>query len=351
MTEVNGVGFGAGVDYGDSQSALIRHHLESVLERASRRKCLTSGELFDRARLFMPPVREAVPDIAQEIDGIAQGAGLDREAAWLLQLRAEVFRVDTGSVPAECTSFGVAPSRRPAGTIAGQNADLPPFYQNVVVLVRRRIPYKPTVLTLTPAGQVGWHGMNSSGVAVFANFLYSDGWRPGVPRYLFTRIALESNHARDAARRLISMDRGSSRNLLLADETEVLDLELAVGEWGIDEASDGYVVHANHHVSRISSREQAPEEYLRNSRARHSRMEELVGESGPEFDVVDATRILRDRAGLPDPLCRAPEDHSEDDDTITVASTVADIANRALWIAIGPPHMGTYHVYEVEPAA
>ena len=189
--------------------------------------------------------------------------------------------------------------------------------------------------------------MNSSGVAVFANFLASGGWRPGFPRYLFTRLALEERSARAAAKRLTELYRGSSRNVLLADADEVLDLELAVDEWAIDEAADGIVVHANHHVTAIEHLEEASDGYLANSRARHDRMAELVAAAAGRLDVDTAAAILRDRAGVPDALCRAPTDRSDDDDTITVASTIADIDNRRLWIAIGPPHTGTYHEYEV----
>jgi isopenicillin-N N-acyltransferase-like protein len=347
ITDVEGSGFDAGVSYGEAQMASIAEHLGSVLARARSKKGYSEGDLFDRARLFRPHVRDQVPDLAAEIDGIAAGAGLPTEAAWLLQLRAEVFRVDPHHLPSECTSFGVAPGSTRAGTIAGQNADLAPFYQEVLVLLRRSIPGKPRLLTLTPAGQVGWHGMNTAGVAVFANFLYSGGWRPGLPRYLFTRVALELQTARAAAQRLIEAYRGSSRNLLLADETEVLDLELAVDDWGIDEAVDDVVVHANHHVTRIDPLEQASEDYLKNSHARHRTMWDLVTGSGPPFDVSRAAEVLRNRDQLPDPLCRTAEDHTEGDDTITVASTIADVANRRLWIAVGPPHVGTYHEYAV----
>ena len=76
-------------------------------------------------------------------------------------------------------------------TVAGQNADLPAMYRDRLVLVRRQpSDGQPHLATLTPAGQIGYHRMNEAGVAVFANFLYSGGWRVGVPRYLLTRIAL-----------------------------------------------------------------------------------------------------------------------------------------------------------------
>ena len=55
--------------------------------------------------------------------------------------------------------------RRPfdGETIAGQNADLPSFYSRLLVLMHRTIPGQGRMTTLTPAGQIGYHGMNEHG--------------------------------------------------------------------------------------------------------------------------------------------------------------------------------------------
>lgn len=347
IIDVGGTGYAAGREYGEAAAEVIVRHHAAVLERAWRRRSLTEGQLYDRAQPFRAHVEAEFPALAAEVDGIADGAGLAGPAAWLLQLRAEVFRVEPSGPPAECTSFGVASTADTGSSIAGQNADLPAFYRDVLVLMRRRSEEAPRLLTLTPAGQVGWHGMNEHGVSVFANFLYSGGWRPGIPRYLFTRIALEFKRAREGAARLMSLRRGSPRNVLFADPEGVFDVEFAVEEHGTIEPVDGVVIHANHHVSDIDHLELASDDYLRNSRRRHERMRELVSAVGRDMDVDTAVGILRDRVGVPDALCRAPEDRSNEDDSITVASTVADTAGRRLWIAVGPPHESTYHEYEV----
>ena len=277
IIEVSGEGREAGARQGEAARDLIHLHLERAVARNQRRKQLDRDETYRRADAFREIVSSELPSIAAEIDGIALGAGIDRSAAWLLQLRAEVSRFDPADLPHECTSFGAtAAATRTATTIAGQNGDLPAFYTDVLVLIRRRRSDGPDYLTLTPAGQVSWHGINEAGVAIFANFLYSGGWRPGIPRYLFTRIAMDHVTAKGAAAHLIGLRRGSSRNVLIADESTVLDVELAVDRAGLIEASDGVLVHANHHVSDIGDVEIAPEDYLRNSRARQDRLGEIL---------------------------------------------------------------------------
>ena len=49
-------------------------------------------------------VATALPDLAEEVDGLAAGVGVDRDAAWLLQLRRELLgysRVTSG----DCTTY------------------------------------------------------------------------------------------------------------------------------------------------------------------------------------------------------------------------------------------------------
>jgi hypothetical protein len=55
--------------------------------------------------------------------------------------------------------------------------------------------------------------------------------------------------------------------------------------------------------------------------------------------------ILRDRDGVPDALCRALGEWP--DDISTIASTIAEVDQRRLWIAIGPPHEAAYYPYQV----
>ena len=46
-----------------------------------------------------------------------------------------------------------------------------------------------------------------------------------------------------------------------------------------------------------------------------------------------------------DALCRASGEW--DDDLITIASTIAEVRARRLWITLGPPHAAAYHPYGV----
>jgi len=56
-------------------------------------------------------------------------------------------------------------------------------------------------------------------------------------------------------------------------------------------------------------------------------------------------RILRDRTNVPDALCIAPGDES--DDNITFASVIAEPVDGRLTVAVGPPHQYRYRTYSL----
>ena len=74
-------------------------------------------------------------------------------------------------------------------------------------------------------------------------------------------------------------------------------------------------------------------------------MQTLLRRARGRLDVPVMAGILRDREGVPDALCRASGEW--DDSVISIASTVAEVRARRLWITIGPPHLAAYHPYDV----
>src|SRR5262249_8256351 len=162
----------------------------------------TRSAVMSAAMGYRPYVQAYASFLDEEIVGVAEGAGLSLEEAYLLQLRAEAATPTMAGPapllagphdgPDECTTL--VPLRDSAAggtTIVGHNADLPSFYRDVGVLLEIVPDDAPAMLMLTPAGQVSYIGMNDRGLSVTANYLTCDGWRVGFPRYLLSRIALQ----------------------------------------------------------------------------------------------------------------------------------------------------------------
>lgn len=261
-----------GRQFGEAAAVLIRHHLHRALERLEAHSSLSRTDALAAAMQYRPYVQAFAPFLDEEIVGVAEGAGLRLEEAYLLQLRAEAAAVPAATAAPlprltadddagdECTSVAVQPEATAIGSgLIAHNADLPAFYREVGVVLEIVPEDAPAVLMLTPAGQVSYIGMNDRGLAVVANYLTCDGWRVGFPRYLLSRVALTHQRVDDAIAAVRAIPRASSRNLVLLDaEGTAADLEMTPTQDARLEPGDGLLAHANHYVApALHAEEQA----------------------------------------------------------------------------------------------
>ncbi|MGE3271432.1 MAG: C45 family autoproteolytic acyltransferase/hydrolase, partial [Chloroflexota bacterium] len=315
------------------------------------------------AMQYRPYVQAHARFLDEEVVGVAEGAGLSLDEAYLLQLRAEAAATPTaGPAPLltadddagdECTSVAMLPEATADGAaMIAHNADLPAFYRDISVVLEIVADDQPAILMLTPAGQVSYIGMNANGLAVVANYLTCDGWRIGFPRYFLSRVALAHDTVDAAISAIRAIPRASSRNLLMLDASgTAADLELTPTRDARLEPQDGLLAHANHYVSPQLLAEERAGDYVHNSQTRMGRIRELAAERKGHLDVAGAQALLQDRTCYPDTLCRQPED-SPERDVMTFASLVAVPARRELHIAVGPPNQHAFqqHTFSRHPA-
>jgi isopenicillin-N N-acyltransferase like protein len=346
-----GTHFEIGRQFGEACADRIHLHLELAQERLERKQGIARATARRNALRFRPFVRESAPFFDEEIRGIAEGAKISLEESWLLQLRAEL-----GVVPAEklrdepgdeCTSYAVLADATSDNTaLVGQNADLPGFYGRLGVVVEYVFDDMPSVLMLTPAGQVSYIGINDRGMAAFANYLTCDGWRLGFPRYMLSRLALTQETVEDAIVAIRGVHRASSRNLMLMDgHGTARDLETTPTSDAVIEPVDGLIAHANHYSHpAMAGEERAKDAYLPNTRTREATMRRLLEQHRGQLNPEAMQAILRDRSAFPDCLCRVDADNPGHD-SMTFASVIAQPTEGRMWIAVGPPHEHEYVPY------
>ncbi len=346
-----GTHYEIGRQFGEACIDRIHQHLELAATRLEEHHGIRREDALRNAHRFQPWVQEAAPFFDEEIRGIAAGAHISIEEAWLLQLRAEL-----GIIPAvqlqdepgdECTSFAVLAEATSDGVpMIGQNADLPPFYGQLGVIVEMVFDDMPSVLMLTPAGQVSYLGINEKGMGAFANYLTCEGWRVGFPRYLFSRLALTHETVDDAIDAIDGLHRASSRNLMLMDgHGTAADLETTPARTGRIDPVNDIVVHANHFEQpAMLSEERADAAYLPNTRTRSATLRRLLDERHGELNPDQMQAILRDRSSFPHCLCREEADIPEHD-TVTFASVIARPSVGEMWVAVGPPNAHAYERY------
>jgi len=337
-----------GRQHGEALRSMIRAHLELIYTQGAQRSNLAPETGRRWALAFGPMIGEAAPHFLEEIEGVAEGAGIERAEALLLQVRQEVAHVARfGAVDLECTSFAVSgPYTRAGTTFAGQNADLAGGIEAFSAVLTFAVTGKPAVMMLVPAGQISYLGISSEGLSADANFLRSAGWRTGFPRYLLTRLAIEQPTLKAAVDAALTPRRASSRNLLLADRTgAMVDIETTAQEHGLEWGA-GCLVHANHHVlPGMGGHETATAEERHNSGCRQDRIAALMEEHRGRIDATVLKTVLRDHANRPHSICAHPGERV----SYSFASIVSDLEAGAMEVAVGPPCEHDYVRYEVRP--
>ncbi|MCU0486131.1 MAG: C45 family peptidase [Anaerolineales bacterium] len=343
-----------GRQYGEACSNLIQQNLELSLKRLQAHTGATAQQVFKRVLQYQPYVRQYAPFLDEEIVGMAEGAILSLEQAYFLQLRAEIESAfSTRTSHSECTSFMIRHDASADGQpLAGQNADLPAFYADMLVVMEVIANDLPAILMVIPAGQVSYLGMNQHGLCAFANYISCTGWRPGFPRYFLSRLALTTPEVHAAQALLQPIYRASSRNLLLVDaNSQAVDIEFAVERQARLEINGNTFVHANHFDAPVmGSEETSSPKDLHNSHVRLKRLQELLAEQYGQLDAAHMQEILRDRVMHPDPLSIEPGDDPEHD-YITVCSIIAEPLKHQLWATAGPPSLYPYQRYSFRHSA
>ncbi|EPE10849.1 acyl-coenzyme a 6-aminopenicillanic acid acyl-transferase [Ophiostoma piceae UAMH 11346] len=251
--------------------------------------------------VYKPALEQYYPSGFQEMQGIADGAGVTLDDVILLNSRYDLARLGdepgikpvtaegaTGTfTPAtsngtaahedmsnECTSVIFHHNATASGDmLTAQNWDMSArLWENDCIIYLEVHPdpseNKPSIFLVTEAGQLGRSGMNSAGLGVTANSLmssddyipypYEDGNGkvhnvpivPILPISMLRRMILESNHFAEAMTCAFNFPRHVSNNVTVST-AEGFGLCLEVTPDRIykvyrEHADDRYLVHTNH---------------------------------------------------------------------------------------------------------
>lgn len=230
-----------GSTHGYALAGRLRDFLGDSLARLGQ---LTDRPIsLDSARATIAAHRElvtaALPDLAEEVDGLADGAGISRDEAWLLQLRRELLGYNriTGG---DCTSYAAV---RGAPVLA-QTIDLNGNLDDQIAVLAVSGPRHRSI-TLSFAGLLGYLGVNDAGVAIGLNLVLGGDWEPGVPPYLAIRHLLDTaDDVAHAVAILADLPLASSRAFMICGEGRAVCVEALGAERRVLEGAE--LVHTNH---------------------------------------------------------------------------------------------------------
>ena len=321
-----------------ASAALYREQME--------RRGIGVAEQAHMARAFMPVIAAYDPAYLEEMEGIAEGAGVSIEDVVTINCRTEMMFGSERAVVEKtdgCTGLIVMPERSASGRLLhAHNWDWREECVDTGIVLKIRAEDGNDVLTFCEAGALARHGFNRAGIAITGNFLMCerDFVRAGqAPLALIRRKLLECGSLSTAMSCLWTRDRYCSNNLMLSHSGgEAVNLECAPDEifWSLPE--DGILVHANHWIAP-SARAKLRDIGLRsgpNSLYRQRRVEHALRSRAGAIDLDFIKQVLADEYGKPDSVLRSPRAVSFDSISATVATTLMDPGARTMWIARKP---------------
>ncbi|PYH93632.1 acyl-CoA:6-aminopenicillanic-acid-acyltransferase [Aspergillus ellipticus CBS 707.79] len=228
------------------------HHLQSqikdqmsVYEEMFRHSCdMDWASARQDAEKFRATIERLTPHLHEEMQGIADGAGVHILDIVTLNCRSEIT---FGKFTDGCTSLSW--KRSDDCRILAQNWDFAPGVQRNIAFMEIDRPGQPTIYMVGEAGIVGKIGFNSACVGTCLNAIRAHPCISSkLPIHVALRLCLESISAEDAVQKLERLGgTGSSQHILVADSTSSFGLELSpLGNVYIEEDDYGMVTHTNH---------------------------------------------------------------------------------------------------------
>jgi hypothetical protein len=272
------------------------------------------------AALYRDATRAATPWLVEEIDGAAQGAGVDPLALFAASIE-EIWTVRPSqpgpeSVAGRCSDLVAGPPLTADGGLwVAHTNDLSPGSEAQIVAVEWRVPGEPAVLSvgIGPWISVGWNG---AGLSLTGNELSPNDERVGVPRLLMVREQLTATSLDAAIAMALRPDRASSYNTVFAwPDGRAADIEGSATTAEVTGLDDrGTLAHTNHYVCAAMLGYEGDPAYAVASAIRYGRARELLDDAVPgTVDRAWLRAALADHSTRP-PICRhgAPDEPMSD---------------------------------------
>ncbi len=173
---------------------------------------LSEFRLLELGEYYLGLISAYKKEYAQEITGIAEGAGIDTRWIAVLNARTEILSYRDANSPMECTALF---SKSTA--LLGQNWDWAKVLEDLVVMMKIVMPEGPVIRMITEPGIIGKIGLNSAGLGVCLNILTINRPLKGLPIHIVLRSILESSTLDQARDVVAQAGYGKASNILVGD--------------------------------------------------------------------------------------------------------------------------------------
>ena len=261
------------------------------------------GKLMETAVRFVAQIKSYAPEFMEELEGIAEGAGLPLGEV-LMQNGAFELNVAAPVYFGGCTSFAATGKATKDGkTVAGQNFD---WCDGSEFAAMKIVPNDgPAILGVAIVGQLVMFGLNDRGVSHFANELVYPKSVIGVPSLVVGQKALSQPSIPKALRCIAQTPCAIALNHLIAGKDgDMIDIEVTPDKNGYILPDREILTHANHFQTPfLQPHDMADQIFFVDTYLRDYRMKQLMEDHYGELDSELAMEFLRDKRGCPTGIC------------------------------------------------
>jgi isopenicillin-N N-acyltransferase-like protein len=339
LTIISGQPVERGRAYGEKFGEAIRAFLDREIYASFAGKTATKDELLRYADQCGKAIREYSPEIADELDGLAAGAGLRQEEAVLITLHEELWHRGVLPHVEHCTAIAVGPPDTNDGhAYVGQNWDWMQSVYGLSSMLLWKRPEGASVLAYSYPGLWAGAGLNSAGIALCwtsAQGLEIPGPRVGIPSYVLIAQMLYQESLSAAIEEARRAKNAGWFTFVLADgEGQLANVEGSPEELAV-ELNRGHLARV-YYGSRQMTRTPEPKTIERHPQCRRM------------LDLLEGSRGRLDRA-------RLQGFFGDHESTIckhygTLDSMLFDTTARQAHVSRGPGCSGRWQTFSFEDA-
>jgi hypothetical protein len=308
---------------------------------------------------FVPAIRKWTPDLLEEVEGIAEGSGIDFRTILAFQLLDESWAHGKRVAAEHCSALGRGKTVAHPSAVA-QNMDLEGFRDGFQVLLHIKAPSGLETFVFTQAGLIALNGVNNRGIGVVVNTLSQLTFSSeGLPVAFVIRGLLARETQQEAIDFVRRLPHASGQNYIIGGPKRPYDYEASAGKVVLLETPSGSstVYHTNHPLANDDYQADYRELLLKdgesklnqNSRGRYEALRKRLAQP-PSGDLSTwIGSVLRSRDSERHPVCRRLADKTR---TFTFGSTIMLLADTPeIWVSPGPPDQYRYQRFSFEGRA
>ena len=293
-----------------------------------------------------------VPELLEEIKGIAEGSGQSFDNICGLQLLDEEWMFGLSRrLPRptdKCTAFSVSDNI----SFAGQNMDVGSWVDNKQVLLRLMPNDKaPEALLFSIAGNTGLNGLNAKGLGVTCNTLAQLNYSAnGLPVSAIVRLILTMPSTDEAEQFLRRVPHASGQNYILSSAGDTRCFECSGNSVVryLPEGSKSRIFHTNHPLVNMDENDiLEPGKRLNNSTvARLNSISSRLGNTSQTLTLNDIKAALAAHDDPDNPVSRNTNNEGSPIG-FTAGSSIYELSPvPRLHLAAGPPCETAFEIFD-----